>query len=105
MLGIDTSLKVLYQTTSRTEHQPERSFAEPSKTTMDTVTTTITNGHTFNIIGLVVRDTIPLGHNNVNIKVALRRPDGLAQVKDGEDVMVTLAGPADTTGEGQEVKV
>ena len=103
VLGIDASLKVSYETSSRTEHEPKRSFAEPSKTTTRTITTTITNGHSFDLTGLVVRDAIPLGHSDANIKVALRKPDGLAQAKDGEDVTVTLPGAGDAAG--QEAKV
>ena len=77
----------------------------PSKTTTRTVTTTITNGHSFDIAGLVVRDGIPLGHDDANIKVVLRQPDGLAQAKDGEEVTVALSskGPGDL--ETQEAKV
>ena len=103
MLGIDTSLKVSYQTKSRTEHEAKRSFAEPSKTTTRTITTSISNGHSFDLTGLVVRDAIPLGNSDANIKVALRKPDGLAQAKDGEEVTVTLPGVGDAAG--QEAKV
>ena len=103
MLGIDTSLKVSYQTKSRTEHEAKRSFAEPSKTTTRTITTSISNGHSFDLTGLVVRDAIPLGNADANIKVALRKPDGLAQAKDGEEVTVTLPGVGDAAG--QEAKV
>ena len=109
VLGIDTSLKVSYQTKSRTEHEPKRSFAEPSKTTTRTVTTTITNGHSFDLSGLVVRDAIPLGNDEANIKVALRQPEGLAQAKDGEEVAVALSSVTDATQAGdserQEAKV
>ena len=106
VLGIDTSLKVSYQTKSRTEHEPKRSFAEPSKTTTRTITTTISNGHSFDLSGLVVRDAIPLGNDDANIKVALHRPEGLAQAKDGEEVTVTLPGLGDAaSSEKQEAKV
>ena len=106
MLGIDTSLKVSYQTKSRTEHEPKRSFAEPFKTTTRTVTTNISNGHSFDLSGLVVRDAVPRGHRDANIKVALRQPDRLAQAKDGEEVTVSLPGVGDTiAGEAQEAKV
>ncbi|PIL32346.1 hypothetical protein GSI_05592 [Ganoderma sinense ZZ0214-1] len=114
VLGIDTALKVVSQPKSRTEHEPKRSFAEPFKTTTRTVTTTIANGHPFDVAALVVRDAIPLGHDDANIKVVLRRPAGLAQAKDGEEVAVALPGmgtgaPGDGNaagqGQGQEVKV
>ena len=103
VLGIDTSLKVLSQPKSRTEYEPKRSFAEPLKTTTRIVTTTIASGHSFDIAGLVVRDAIPLGNSVANIQVVLRRPAGLAQAKDGEEVTVALPGTGDAAG--QEAKV
>ncbi len=105
VLGIDTSLKVSCQTKSRTVHEPRRSFAEPAKTTTRTVTTTIANGHAFDVAGLVVRDAIPLGNDDANVKVALRRPDGLAQAKDGEEVTVAVSPSGAGDSEGQEAKV
>ena len=78
VLGIDRSLKVTYNTKSRTEYEPRRSFAEPSKTTTRTVVTTIMNGHPLDITDLVVRDAIPLGNDHDHIQVTLRKPEGLA---------------------------
>ncbi|KAM5544764.1 hypothetical protein V8D89_001662, partial [Ganoderma adspersum] len=106
VLGIDTSLKVLSQPKSRTEHEPKRSFAEPLKVTTRIVTTTIANGHSFDITGLVVRDAIPLGNSDANIQVVLRRPAGLAQAKDGEEVTVALSpsGAGDSEGQGAKVR-
>ena len=73
---------------------------------MGTVTTTISNGHSFDLAGLVVRDAIPLRNVDANIEVALRRPDGLAQARDGEEVMVALSSAGDAAaGEGREAKV
>ncbi|KAI0695487.1 hypothetical protein C8T65DRAFT_584266 [Cerioporus squamosus] len=92
VFGIDTALRVTYSQKSHTEHEPGRSFAEPTKTTTRTITTTATNGHVFDIETLVVRDAIPLGNEDANIKVMLRKPDGLAQAKDGEEVTVSLEG-------------
>ncbi|RPD54842.1 hypothetical protein L226DRAFT_616499 [Lentinus tigrinus ALCF2SS1-7] len=92
VLGIDTALRVTYDQKSQTEHEPARSFTEPTKTTTRTVTTTASNKHSFDIANLVIRDTIPLGNEDANIKVMLRKPDGLAQTKDGEEVTVNLAG-------------
>ncbi len=90
VLGIDTALKVSYFQKSHTTHEPPRSFAEPTKTTTRTVTATVKNGHQFDIAGLVVRDVIPLGDQDANIKVTLRKPEGLAHAKDGEEVAVDL---------------
>ena len=92
VLGVDTALKVVYNQKSVTSHEPPRSFAEPMKTTTRFVITTVTNGHDFDIAGLVVRDAIPLGDHGSNIKVMLRKPDGLARAKEGEEVTVALAG-------------
>ncbi|KAI0687754.1 hypothetical protein C8T65DRAFT_619921 [Cerioporus squamosus] len=92
VLGIDTALRGTYNQQSRTEHEPGRTFDEPTKTTTRTITTIATNGHRFDISNLIIRDVIPLGNEAANIKVMLRKPAGLAQVKDGEEVAVGLAG-------------
>ena len=98
VLGIDTAVRVTYSSKSDTEHEPVRSFAEPTKTTTRTVTTTATNGHPFDIANLIIRDAIPLGNEDANITVMLRKPDGLAQAKDGDEVTARL------DGDVQEVK-
>ncbi|KAI0706428.1 hypothetical protein C8Q76DRAFT_749605 [Earliella scabrosa] len=90
VLGVDTALKVSYNQRSVTSQEPPRSFAEPTKTTTRTITATVTNGHQFDISALIVRDGIPLGDADANIKVMLRKPDGLAQAKDGEEVPIDL---------------
>ena len=92
VLGIDTAVRVTYSSKSDTEHEPVRSFAEPTKTTTRTVTTTATNGHPFDISNLIIRDAIPLGNEDANITVMLRKPDGLAQAKDGDEVAARLDG-------------
>ena len=68
VLGVDTALRVAYTSRSRTEYEPPRNFSERTKTTTRTVTSTLTNNHAFDIIGLVVRDAIPIG-------VRRRRPE------------------------------
>ncbi|RPD54836.1 hypothetical protein L226DRAFT_493613 [Lentinus tigrinus ALCF2SS1-7] len=92
VIGIDTALRVTYNRKSRTEQEPERSFAERTKTTTRTITTTATNGHPFDISNLVIRDSIPLGNEEANIKVMLGKPDGLARARDREEVTVGLVG-------------
>ncbi|KAJ8482397.1 hypothetical protein ONZ51_g5383 [Trametes cubensis] len=96
VLGVDTALKLSYNQTSKTEHEPRRNFAEPQKTTTRTVLTTITNRHPFDIPKLVVRDAIPLGNEESKLTVVLRKPVGLAETKEGQDVVVKL----DMKGEG-----
>ena len=44
---------------------------------MYTATTTVANRHTFDIVGLVVRDVVPLGDENARIQVTLRKPNRL----------------------------
>ena len=91
-LGIDTALKVSYQQNTRTEQEPPRNFAEPTKTTTRTVTATVLNNHQFDIHSLVVRDAIPLADDDAKVKIMLRKPEGLARAKDDEEVIVSLKG-------------
>ncbi|KAI0706411.1 hypothetical protein C8Q76DRAFT_157803 [Earliella scabrosa] len=90
VLGVATALKVSYSERSTTSHEPSRSFAEPTKTTTRTTVVAITNNHPFDISELIVRDGIPLGDSDANIKVMLRRPEELAHARDGEEVPVDL---------------
>ncbi|KAH9933566.1 uncharacterized protein BXZ73DRAFT_46355 [Epithele typhae] len=94
VLGVDTALRVSYNTKNRAELEAPHPFAERSKTTTRTITTTITNGHSFDIDGLVVRDALPLGNEPAKIHVHLREPEGLARAHDGEDIAVKTAGDA-----------
>ena len=97
VLGIDTALRVSYNTRSRIKRESLRNLA--AKTTTRTVTTSVTNYHAFDITGLVVRDAIPIGDGDANLRVMLRKPEGLALAKDGEEVCVRLE------GEGVDAKV
>ena len=58
----------------------------------------ILNGHTFDVQDLIVRDLVPHGDADAKISVMLRKPDGLALAKDGEEVALEVA------GQGIEVK-
>lgn len=93
VLGVDTSLKVTYRQSSKTEHEPRRNFAEPHKTIARTAITTITNQHAHAVTELVVRDAIPLGNEDVQVAVMLRKPAGLAEAVQGAEVAVKLAEP------------
>ena len=80
----------------RTVHKPARSFAGPTKMTTSTVTITVANKHVFDVAGLVVRDTVPLGNEDAKINlVILRPPDGLALAKVDEEVVVAPEDPDD----------
>ncbi|KAH9933560.1 uncharacterized protein BXZ73DRAFT_46253 [Epithele typhae] len=92
ILGVDTALRITFHTRSQVEREAARSFAEPLKTTTQTVTTTVTNRHAFDVVGLVVRDSLPLGDSEEKIKVMLRKPADLAQARDGQEVSVALEG-------------
>lgn len=89
VLGVDTALKVSFAQQSRTEQDVVRNFVEPSKTITRTLTTTVTNGHSVGIAGLIVCDAIPLGDENANMKVTLNKPEGLATAKEDEVVSVS----------------
>ncbi|KAI0763312.1 hypothetical protein BD413DRAFT_720002 [Trametes elegans] len=93
VLGIDPSLKVSYEQNAKTEHEPRRNFAEPHKTTTLTDTTTVTNTHAFAVYPLIVRGAVPLGNEQVQIAVNLRKPSGLAEAKDGQEVEVDVGLP------------
>ena len=97
VIGIDTALRVSYNTRSRIKRESPRNSA--AKITTRTVTTSVTNYHGFDITGLVVQDTIPIGDGDANLRVMLRKPEGLALAKDGEEVRVRLE------GEGMDAKV
>ncbi len=88
VLGVDTALKVSYKEQSRTDQDAVRNFVDPTKTTTRMVTTTVMNGHVFEIAGVIVRDAIPLGDADAKVKVTLQKPEGLSAAKDGEDVSV-----------------
>ena len=91
VLGVATALRVAYHTSASTVHEPARSFAEPTKTT-STVWTTVANKHMRDVTGPVMRDMVPLGNEEAEIKVMLRRSDDLALAKAGEEVAIMLVG-------------
>ena len=95
MLGVDTALPVAYHTNSRTMQEPASSFVEYTKTTTSTVAITVANKHAFDVAGLIVRDTVPLGNEEAQKKVVLRKPDGLALAKADEEVAVALEGDSE----------
>ncbi|KAI0636279.1 hypothetical protein C8Q77DRAFT_637351 [Trametes polyzona] len=97
VLGVDTALKVTFRQESKTEHEPRRSFAEPIKMTIRTTTTTISNQHPHAVSDLIVRDAIPLGNEDAKVSVTLRKPAGLAEALEGDEVVVD-----DGDGEGKE---
>ncbi|KAI8996468.1 hypothetical protein BD414DRAFT_512864 [Trametes punicea] len=79
------------------EYEPRRSFAEPQKikTTTRTTLTTVKNQHKFDIAQLAIRDAIPLGSETDKIVVVLRKPPGLAEAKEGQEVVVQVDADGD----------
>ncbi|KAH9847843.1 hypothetical protein C2E23DRAFT_740832 [Lenzites betulinus] len=88
VLGVDTSLKVKYQQSEKTEHEQRRNFAEPRKTNTRTKTTKIVNQHPHAVTELFVRDAVPLSNEEAKIAVTLCKPAGLAEVTEGDAVDV-----------------
>ncbi|KAI9058191.1 hypothetical protein FKP32DRAFT_1597260 [Trametes sanguinea] len=96
VLGVDTSIKVSYRQDEKTEREPRRSFAEPQKTTTQTMVTTIINRHNHGIPELIIRESIPLGSEEDKVSVVLRKPVGLADAKDGQTILDRVE-----TGDGE----
>ena len=96
VLGVDTALKVAYESSVRTTPDaPPHAFSPPTtKTVTRTTSTTVTNGGGGQLARIIVRDAIPLGNVLADLRVDLRRPAGLARARDGEDVVVDVSGDA-----------
>jgi hypothetical protein len=89
-LGDDIATKVTYARSSKTVTSQGGSFQEVFNTTTYNTKITIHNKHPFALTDLVVRDIIPTCDDK-RAKVLLRKPEGLADAKDGE--VVKLAPP------------
>ncbi|KAF7335446.1 hypothetical protein MVEN_02197900 [Mycena venus] len=89
-LGDDVATKVTYARSSKTVTSQGGSFQEVFNTTTYNTKITIHNKHPFALTDLVVRDIIPTCDDK-RAKVLLRKPEGLADAKEGE--VVKLAPP------------
>ncbi|KAH9930090.1 uncharacterized protein B0H18DRAFT_995178 [Fomitopsis serialis] len=67
-LGVDDAVRVLYRRTARTEERPERPFVERIWTTACTARYAVTNGHSFALPEIRLRDALPV---SVNPQIAL----------------------------------
>jgi hypothetical protein len=76
----------MYWRSSRTVKSAAGTFAEVTNTTTYTTKITIHNKHAFAISDLVVREVVPMSDDR-RVKVILRKPEGLADAKDGDVVM------------------
>ena len=96
ILGLDTGIKVLYH--ERSQSEPSHNPAGTTKSTTYTGIITLTNRHDFDIARLILRNSVPLGNESEKVLVTLRKPDGLAEAKDGQEVTVfTDANPDNKT--------
>ncbi|KAI0320019.1 hypothetical protein OF83DRAFT_1162652 [Amylostereum chailletii] len=84
-LGPDAGTRIKYTRVSTLEHAPASTFTERFNTTTYTNRTVIHNGHGFALDTLLVRDSVPLSDDEKRVRVILRRPEVLAEAKDGEE--------------------
>jgi len=112
-LGMDPATRIRYARTSKRadEHgggAGERSaFAEQWAATTYRSRTTVTNRHPFVLRALVLRDGVPVSDDEKRVSVVLRRPEGLAELAQGEELKVctkdgTREGEGEGEGEGEE---
>ncbi|KAJ6577798.1 hypothetical protein B0H19DRAFT_1218221 [Mycena capillaripes] len=90
-LGDDVATKVTYARSSKTVRSHGGSFQEVFNTTTYNTKITIHNKHPFSLTDLVVREIIPTSDDK-RAKVLLRKPEGLADAKDGQVVKLTPPG-------------
>lgn len=88
-LGVDTSVKVSYLRRPRTTIDPPNLFGETemSSTTYTTLTT-VQNNHSNETIALTLKDALPIGDDSKSWRVVLRKPKGLADAVDEEEVTI-----------------
>ena len=92
-LGADPATRIRYTRTSKRADDGsagrERSaFSEQWAATTYRSCTTITNRHPFALRALVLRDGVPVSEDKNRVNVVLRRPEGLAELEQGEELKV-----------------
>jgi len=92
-LGADPATRIRYTCTSKRADDGsagrERSaFSEQWAATTYRSCTTITNRHPFALRALVLRDGVPVSEDKKRVCVVLRRPEGLAELEQGEELKV-----------------
>jgi hypothetical protein len=90
-LGTDSATKVSYSRSFRTVRSATGSFSEETNTTTYAISISLQNKHAFPILDLIVRDAVPMSDDK-RVKVILRKPEGLANAKDGEVVNLNKDG-------------
>ena len=92
-LGADPATRIRYTRTSKRADDGsagrERSaFSEQWAATTYRSCTTITNRHPFALRALVLRDGVPVSEDKKRVNVVLRRPEGLAELEQGQELKV-----------------
>lgn len=82
LLGNDPATNVVYTRSSKTVRVDGGAFAEDHNITTYTQKVSIYNKHSFDINDLLVYDGVPTCQDN-RVKVILRKPEGLAEAKNG----------------------
>jgi len=91
-LGADPATRIRYARTAKRADDGaarERSaFSEQWAATTYRSRTTVTNRHPFALRALVLRDGVPVSEDEKRVSVVLRRPEGLAELEQGEELKV-----------------
>ena len=106
-LGADPATRIRYARTALradASAAASRAFSEQWASTAYASRTTITNRHPFALRGLVLRDAVPVSEDGERVNVVLRRPAGLADLEQGEDLELGAESEeaAEDEGEGEE---
>ncbi|KAG6907376.1 hypothetical protein DXG01_009105 [Tephrocybe rancida] len=96
-LGDDAATKVTYSRTSRTSKSGAGAFSGAQNTTTYSTSITIHNRHSFALRDLVVWDAVPTVDDK-RAKVILRKPAGLADTRDGQEVKVKTGAESVSVG-------
>ncbi|KAF8268359.1 hypothetical protein EI94DRAFT_1728051 [Lactarius quietus] len=94
-LGADPATRIRYARTSRradVSANATRAFSEQWASTEYTSRTTITNSHPFALRALLLRDAVPVSEDGERVNVVLRRPAGLAELEQGDELEVSAEG-------------
>jgi len=83
---------VTYTRKAKTVKSSGGAFSEEQKTTTVTAQITVQNKHQFPLTRLIVRDLIPTSADE-RVKVILRKPDGLANLKQGDELALASIAP------------
>jgi len=105
-LGADPATRIRYARTAKRADDGaarERSaFSEQWAATTYRSRTTVTNRHPFALRALVLRDGVPVSEDERRVSVVLRRPEGLAELEQGEELKVGVEHSArEGKGEGE----